>query len=264
MELPSAHGQKGGPEIDISTEKASLAAQFSQNGFVRLPRLCDESELAWVGEIFDKFFSEGPGRASIRDIVGAGDGAPEMGKLPQVLLPEREVPELLDGEFVRNARSWASVLLDIPADDLEYFGNLVLKQAHEESVTPWHQDEAYFDPKWRRRAVTLWMPLGDATEDNGCLRYVAGSHLGGVVPHRHVEGNDDAEGLEAESQEQPSVVSCPVLAGEASAHDVRTLHSAGPNRTAQPRRAYVHLFAGPGEIEPNPQPRPWQKDGQGR
>jgi hypothetical protein len=40
-------------------------------------------------------------------------------------------------------------------------------------------------------------------------------------------------------------VDCPLPAGGAVIHHSRTLHSAGPNGSAQPRLAYVLAFRGP-------------------
>ncbi|MFA6946612.1 MAG: phytanoyl-CoA dioxygenase family protein, partial [Pedobacter sp.] len=48
--------------------------------------------------------------------------------------------------------------------------------------TPPHQDGYYFmlNPSV---AVTMWMALEPADDENGCVRYVKGSHLKGMRPH---------------------------------------------------------------------------------
>ena len=59
--------------------------------------------------------------------------------------------------------------------------------------TPWHQDEAYWDPAMHHEAISVWMPLQPATIDNGCMQFVPGSHLDGVHEHRLI--NPESHGL---------------------------------------------------------------------
>lgn len=57
------------------------------------------------------------------------------------------------------------------------------KPARVGDVTPPHQDGFYFmlEPN---EAVTLWIALDEIDEENGCMRYVRGSHRRGMRPHR--------------------------------------------------------------------------------
>ncbi|MDB6042320.1 MAG: Deoxyhypusine synthase [Gammaproteobacteria bacterium] len=62
---------------------------------------------------------------------------------------------------------------------------MILKPAHQGGATPWHQDEAYrVAPDFDYRQVSIWVPLQDATLENGCMMYIPGSHRSGVLPHR--------------------------------------------------------------------------------
>ncbi len=62
--------------------------------------------------------------------------------------------------------------------NLQYFN----KPAGDSRPTPPHQDGAYFmlEPC---EAVTLWLALDAADEDNGCVRVVRRSHRQGLRPH---------------------------------------------------------------------------------
>ena len=36
--------------------------------------------------------------------------------------------------------------------------------------------------------ITAWIALDDVDEENGCLRYINGSHRGGILPHVPIPG----------------------------------------------------------------------------
>lgn len=70
--------------------------------------------------------------------------------------------------------------------------NLRTKTPQQAAATvPWHQDNAYSDPSsWPTLMVTGWVPLVDATVQNGCLQMLRGSHLpGATVRHTGAVGD---------------------------------------------------------------------------
>ncbi|MFC3394252.1 phytanoyl-CoA dioxygenase family protein [Brenneria rubrifaciens] len=61
--------------------------------------------------------------------------------------------------------------------------------------TFWHQDLAVVTPDADRTSMLgVWLPINEATEENGCLIVVPGSHKGGLVHHcdkPHLQGIPD-------------------------------------------------------------------------
>lgn len=54
---------------------------------------------------------------------------------------------------------------------------------------PWHQDSGYFAAHCDKQLIiTCWIPLVDATVENGCMQILPRTHLGKVVTH-HTGGN---------------------------------------------------------------------------
>ncbi|KAH9505053.1 hypothetical protein Btru_061527 [Bulinus truncatus] len=50
------------------------------------------------------------------------------------------------------------------------------------STVPWHQDSAYLDnDSYSVLQATAWIPMLDATEENGCMEVISGGHLPGKV-----------------------------------------------------------------------------------
>jgi len=108
---------------------------------------------------------------------------------------------------------------------------------------PVHQDQSYFRVQPSDALMTAWIPLDAATEANGCMRYVPGSHRYGILdvdhdPSRPVHHIPRTNGL----QLRPEVL-CPVPAGSVIFHHGCTLHRSGINSTETWRRAVVFHFA---------------------
>ncbi len=53
---------------------------------------------------------------------------------------------------------------------------------HELTAFPWHQDSQYYGaPTQQLHVVSVWIPLVDADEHNGCLYLIPGSHKWGLL-----------------------------------------------------------------------------------
>jgi ectoine hydroxylase-related dioxygenase (phytanoyl-CoA dioxygenase family) len=107
--------------------------------------------------------------------------------------------------------------------------------------TPWHQDAVYWPHADRRRQMTIWIALGDATRQNGCMSFVPGTHeLGPLAP---VTLHDPADIFaQAPEARRRKAVACPLAAGSATFHNGLTFHYAGPNRSDGMREAYAVIF----------------------
>ena len=93
-------------------------------------------------------------------------------------------------------------------------------------------------------------------------RFIPGSHLDPVLPHHHKDHNPRIHALELDdgAADLSRAVACPLPAGGATFHLMRTLHYTAPNTTPAPRRAFIHKFGLPEAAVPvkNPPERPWQ------
>ena len=60
---------------------------------------------------------------------------------------------------------------------------------HDRTLVPWHQDAGYMEPACDAvMQLTIWIPLIDATVENGCLEVIPHAHRDGVFRHRRVKG----------------------------------------------------------------------------
>ncbi|MFB0986597.1 MAG: phytanoyl-CoA dioxygenase family protein [Phycisphaerales bacterium] len=106
----------------------------------------------------------------------------------------------------------------------------------------WHQDYSYWTRTKPLGHLTCWIALDDATSDNGCLRYIPGSHRWSLLPKTGLIGDMDAVGNVLDDQQRAAMknpVAIELKAGECTFHHPMLMHGSGPNRTDLPRRAAV-------------------------
>jgi ectoine hydroxylase-related dioxygenase (phytanoyl-CoA dioxygenase family) len=119
---------------------------------------------------------------------------------------------------------------------------LFYKPAKKGGVVAWHQDYSYWTRTKPVAHITCWTALDDATIENGCLNYIAGSQRWGLLPKPVIAGDlhgikDFLNDEQKEMFDHPRPT--PVKAGEAIFHHSLTLHGSGENKSELPRRAFV-------------------------
>jgi len=108
--------------------------------------------------------------------------------------------------------------------------------AYSGGEVPWHQDSGYFDPYCDEDLiVTVWLPLVDADEENGCLHLMPRVHRGGVLRHRNNEAGTYLVIAPEEIQGQGESIAVPVRKGSVLLLTNRTPHASFANRTQKIR-----------------------------
>jgi len=101
---------------------------------------------------------------------------------------------------------------------------------------PWHQDLAYLIPAeaGETLVVNYWIPLVSATEQNGCMQVIPGSHLQGLIEHNlwlETPGHKGARGIADADLPASSIVTCEVDPGDVLITMERLVHRSIPNRS---------------------------------
>jgi ectoine hydroxylase-related dioxygenase (phytanoyl-CoA dioxygenase family) len=229
------------PTIELSQHDINF---YHREGYLAVPAITTAEEVAWLRAIYDRLFVQQAGRAEGNqfDLAGA-DEEDKTATLPQILNPKKYAPELAEGLFRVNALAIAKQLL---GSEAQAGGeHAILKPARYGAATPWHQDEAYWNPELEYNSISVWMPLQDVTAASGCMHFIPGTHRQEVQPHHPIGHDPRIHGLEIDEIEPAKAVACPIPAGGVTIHHCRTFHYAGPNLTAAPRRAYILIFALP-------------------
>jgi len=86
--------------------------------------------------------------------------------------------------------------------------------------------------------ITVTLLLDDATKENGCLRFVPGSHKKGLMDRQ----NDHPRIIQFEIDDPSIAVDAPGKAGSILLFSCYTAHHSFPNRTDQGRRAVLYTY----------------------
>lgn len=93
---------------------------------------------------------------------------------------------------------------------------------HQDAGVTWEEADPYF-------ILTIWIPLVEATPENGCLRVVPGIHQLGLLPHRTKRGIGTA--IHGDLLAHHPIVPLPMRKGSVLLMHKHTPHSSGRNTT---------------------------------
>lgn len=134
----------------------------------------------------------------------------------------------------------AELLLDGPVrcDNLQWFNKPPRIGQH----TPPHQDGYYWmlEPN---EGVTMWLALDPVDEENGCVRYIPGSHRRGVREHSRTKTLGFSQGIcDYGAADRAAEVPMRAQPGDLLVHHGLTIHRADANASERPRRALGFVY----------------------
>ena len=135
---------------------------------------------------------------------------------------------------------------DLLGDDVIAWGShFFCKMPGDGRAVAWHQDASYW-PLTPSHAVTVWLAIDDADLDNGCMKFIAGSHHSGHLTYKKSSPEEhnvlDQTVVDAESFGTGIVVD-DLKAGQASIHNDLLLHGSDANMSARRRCGLTLRYA---------------------
>jgi ectoine hydroxylase-related dioxygenase (phytanoyl-CoA dioxygenase family) len=115
----------------------------------------------------------------------------------------------------------------------------------------WHQDDAYYVKQSQSETrMSVWVPLQDAHEQNGCLYIVPKSHEWGLQEHQNKDSGQCRYSMDDEKIQEildERAIPVPVKAGSAVLFSALLWHGSKGNETGKVRRAFITSYqeAGP-------------------
>lgn len=205
-----------------------LIESFHSDGYVALSGFLGREEVANLRENVARYIRDVVPRMPVEEVFYEDKADPSSLKQIQRMFQfDDYFHELMfGGRFER----LAATLLEHPVRgvNLQYFN----KPPGVGKPTPAHQDGFYFmlEPN---EAVTMWLALEDVDEENGCVRYVRGSHARGMRPHAKTGMLGFSQGIVdfGNEEDRGSAIAFPAKPGDLLVHHALTIHWAEGNQS---------------------------------
>ena len=214
--------------------------QFSDDGYVVVRQFIDTGELRLLTDELDRYICEVVPQLS--DAAAFFDDRRRPETLKQL---QHMTADTFFCEYASNPK-WKSLAEDLLGEEAccaspEWFN----KPPGTDHPTPPHQDNYYFNLT-PPSVLTIWVALDPVDAENGCLRYVPGSHLDGARPHVHSSVLGFSQGISDYGDlDRGQEVPMHLQPGDATAHHGWTVHRADPNQSTQrQRRSFAMVFKG--------------------
>ena len=215
-------------------------SEYDREGFVIVPKFLPNADLAELTENINRF---------IREVVPTmpdGDAFYQDKTRPETLKQIHHMNiDPFFAEYRQHPRwlAFAHAMLGeaAKAKEPEWFN----KPPETNHPTPPHQDNYYFclEPP---QVLTMWVALDKVDEENGCLRYVAGSHLLGTRTHGSTNVLGFSQGINDYGPDDTAKETIIRLErGDMACHHGQLIHRADPNRSSsRHRRSFAMVLVG--------------------
>ena len=197
----------------MSFDSAALAATYEEKGFALPFDLIDEADALAMAKQFEIYAED-------------EEYAPYMRSDAHLLFKSVD-------ELVRRPEILDRVEAILGPDVMLLRAAFFIKKPNSPGHITWHQDLTYWGLD-KDEEVTAWIAFNPATEANGCMRFIPGSHRHGIV--EHVDTHDDtnllsrAQVIKVDVDEDEAELA-ELAAGQFSLHHGQIYHASGPNRT---------------------------------
>ena len=215
-------------------------ADFDRDGFCLVEDAFDADTIAELAAAIDPWES-----ATTEFLQTQPDGALFIAQADSITFTVHLVAR---DETCRNFTRHPSLLgiaADLIGPDVRmYWDQAVYKKPEREREFPWHQDNGYafVEPQ---QYLTCWIPLTDATIENGCPWIAPGIHRRGTLEHS--AGKYGLTCFDSIPSSEREAVPVEARAGSAVVFSSLTPHRTGPNLSDPTlpdsvRKAYICLL----------------------
>ncbi|MZQ82163.1 hypothetical protein GQF01_08420 [Paenibacillus sp. 5J-6] len=256
--------------MNVSQIGGSLSKEqidfYNTEGYLVIPNLLQEEDLAQAIEAMTTKVSQ-----IAEELMEAGlihdklEGRPFKYRLAELF------KDLTADHFLKYGRSWRDripgyfhlmsnpKILDAVESLIggELFSNPVYNTRPKipkvaAGAVPWHQDKSYWPDANSNPVITVWIPLVDANEINGCLHIKPRTHRKRLLKwHQESDTGTGYTALRESQLGKTETVVLPVSAGSAILFNDRCLHMSTPNLSDEVRWS-VDLRYQPTDQDPMP------------
>ena len=219
--------------------RAEQRSYYEREGYLVFPELLDATELETLRTALGEVLRESEGLTETNEkfsITRTDDGAYSVRRIFEPIARHEAFRNLVTNPKILD------VVENLIGPNIQlHHTKLNLKPpSSREARFEWHQDYPFF-PHTNYDLLAVMIYFDEATEENGCLTIVPGSHKWG--PRNHLFAKDGAFSSQLEDksvvQDPAAWLKVPVPAGGMELHHCNMLHSSTANRGTKPRSAMV-------------------------
>ncbi|HCK11151.1 MAG: hypothetical protein CME21_20220 [Gemmatimonadetes bacterium] len=219
-----------------STQKRKLRPEevgfYDENGYVVVDGLFPIEELESIDAELDRLVGE----AEESGTSGIGSQASHRNKGWLLQLGLRSE---ITRRFAQDERVLDLIEEIVKPGIAIYSAKLTAKMPKSEDICHWHQDNAYYNAHaLSKTRMSVWIPMVDVDEENGCLWVVPGSHTGGVKEHGQY-GGQCPKSMGPADMVAEGAIPCAVKAGSILLFRSDLWHHSKGNGTDRVRRAFI-------------------------
>jgi phytanoyl-CoA hydroxylase len=229
--MTATHSGERVRDVDADGRIAKeLIDTYRQNGFVRIRRILQGDEVERFRANAEAFLE-----AHRRARQGYSNDK-VFTQLVNVWTLDETARELtLHPRIARVAEQLAGFPVRIWHDQL------LVKDAHSDTATEFHQDRPYWPHANDRLSLSAWIALVEVPPERGCMTFLPGTQtMTGYRPQNLLD-EADLFRVDPELSWIPRVT-VPLRAGDCTFHSSYTGHMALPNRTDLDRLAHVNIY----------------------
>ena len=219
-----------------------LRDNFEKDGYLYLPGFLSAARIQEINEHLQDFITRVVPLMPANHVFYEDHEQPDTLKQMQDLQVHSEYFNVLMTNSELQQIATALLEEEVIGKNVEYFN----KPALIGKATPPHQDAFYFNIK-PTSAITMWLALEQADEENGCVSYIRGSHKNGMRTHARSATKGFSQSITdyGTAEDMANLEIFPAKAGDLLIHHCMTIHTAGANMTrARSRKALGLIYFG--------------------
>ena len=216
-----------------------LKNNYITNGWVTLKNFIDLNEIKEIKILIKDFIKKRINQSKNTRSINFYDDSKNLKNL-------NSFHELGDSEEIKkfgNSKRITDIVKFFLNSDPEYRqSELFAKPARNGLASPDHQDNYYWAVKGSN-ALTVWIALDKAEENNGAMYYYDGSHKFGILEHEASYAKGSSQTIKYSNYLSRFKKSQPILeAGDALIHHCLVVHGSSINKSDYNRQGWTIQF----------------------
>ena len=208
---------------------AEAVEAFARNAFVKLPAVLNPPVVRRLAE-------------RLQELLTAQHGTETAGRF--LALEQMWLHDDLMRLVAMSPRIGGVAATLLGEDGVRIYHDNALSKEPACGRTPWHHDDEHF-PLDSHQVLTAWMPMSAIPAEMGPLSFAHGTQLRELLAGLEFDKVGTTYDVAVSQRFGTSgvqVTETPYAVGEISFHSSLCFHTAGPNRTTQPRRALATTY----------------------